>query len=135
MTGRPLSDGDYRSLATFRYALRRFEAFSKSAARAAGITPAQHQLMLAIRGHRDEAPSTTDVAEMLQIKVHSATELVARAEGNGLVERVSDPGDARRAMLRLTSAGEHKLADLSRVHRAELRRFREEMQEVLRELG
>jgi DNA-binding MarR family transcriptional regulator len=135
VSGRELSDRDYRSLASFRYALRRFEAFSKGAARAVGLTPAQHQLLLAVRGHAEATPSTSDVAEMLQIKVHSATELVARAEANGLLERVVDPDDGRRAMLRLTPDGEAKLADLSVSHRAELRRFREEMNDVLRELG
>ncbi|MEO6989450.1 MAG: MarR family transcriptional regulator, partial [Aquihabitans sp.] len=45
-----LSDGDFRSLAEFRHALREFLAFSENAARDAGITPHQHQLMLAVRG-------------------------------------------------------------------------------------
>ncbi len=134
MTSRPLSDADYRSLARFRHALRRFEAFSEAAARAEGLAPAQHQLLLAIRGHPAETPSTSDVAEMLQVRVHSATELVARAQFNGLVERVTDPDDGRRAMLRLTPTGEAHLAALSVVHRDELRRFRHEMNDVLEEL-
>jgi DNA-binding MarR family transcriptional regulator len=134
MTGRPLSDYDYESLARFRHALRRFLAFSEEAARGAGLTPAQHQLLLAVRGHASGAPSTSDVAEALQVKLHSATELVQRAEVNGLLRRTSDPTDARRAVLRLTPEGERQLATLSLVHREELRRFRGEMNEVLREL-
>jgi len=134
MTTRPLSDADYRSLARFRYALRLFQAFSEEAARGAGVTPAQHQLLLAIRGHDGPEPSTTEIAQRLQVQLHSATELVGRAEAKGLVQRVVDPGDARRAILRLTPAGERKLAALSLAHRDELRRFRREMNDVLQEL-
>ncbi len=134
MTGSRLSDAGYQSLARFRHALRRFEAFSEAAARGAGLTPAQHQLLLAVKGHSDHNPSTTDIAEMLQVRLHSATELVGRAEANGLVERVRDPNDGRRAILRLTDDGDDRLAALSLAHRDELRRFRHEMNDILREL-
>lgn len=131
----PLTDGEYRALARFRYALRRFQSFSEQAARDAGITPAQHQLLLAVRGFDGNgAPSTTDVAEMLQLRLHSAGELVGRAEDNGLLVRDADPDDLRRTRLHLTPAGDEKLTELSIEHRRELRRFRREMNEVLREL-
>ena len=131
----PLTNGEYRALARFRHALRRFQSFSEQAARDAGITPAQHQLLLAVRGFDGEGPpSTTDVAEMLQLRLHSAGELVGRAEDNGLLVRDADPDDLRRTRLQLTPAGEAKLAELSLQHRRELRRFRREMNDVLREL-
>jgi DNA-binding MarR family transcriptional regulator len=131
----PLSDREYRSLAEFRYALRTFLRFSEEAAREAGLTPAQHQLLLAIRGHPGaEPPSTSEIADRLQLKLHSTVELVARAEANGLVVRVVDEADARRALLALTEAGESKLAGLSVLHRRELKRFRDEMRDVLHEL-
>jgi|SRR6516165_2170199 DNA-binding MarR family transcriptional regulator len=131
----PLSDADYRSLARFRHALRAFTRFSEEAARAAGLTPAQHQLLLAVRGHPDGMPAPlADVAEMLQLRVHSVGELVDRAVGNGLVSRLADPDDHRRALVVLTPHGEHVLDGLARLHRDELRRFRREMNEVLREL-
>ncbi len=133
---RPLTDGDYQALADFRRELRGFLAFSEREARAAGITPAHHQLLLAIRGYGGGAPSITDVAETLQIKLHSATELVARAEAKGLLTRThDDPSDARRAVLALTDAGAGKLADLSSIHRAEIRRFRDQMDAILSGLG
>ena len=132
---RPMSDRDYRSLARFRHALRTFERFSETAAREAGLTPAQHQLLLAIRGHDgDGPPSVTEVAERLQLKLHSAGELVGRAAANGLVDRFVDPADGRRILLELTPDGEATLAGLSLLHRDELRRFRYEMNDVLREL-
>ena len=132
---RPLTDRDYQSLASFRRELRAFLAFSEQEAKAAGLTPAHHQLLLAIRGHDgSDAPSLSDVAEHLQLKLHSAGELVGRASANGLVRRWSDPTDHRRALLGLTEDGEAKLAELSVQHRQELRRFRREMNDVLREL-
>ena len=132
---KPLSDADYRALTRFRYALRRFQRFSETAARDAGLTPAQHQLLLAIRGHGGEGPpSLTVVAELLQLKLHSVGELVIRAETNGLVDRWADPHDGRRTLLGLTAEGQAMLATLSLQHRAELRRFRAEMNDVLHEL-
>ena len=135
MMKRGLRAEEYQALARFRFALRRFESFSGDAAKSAGLSPAQHQLLLAIRGHETPSPSVSDVAERLLIKVHSATELVARAEANGLVRRTTDPADGRRITLDLTAAGDEVLATLSRVHRDELRRFREEMYDVLGELS
>ena len=41
---------DYQSLAELRYQIRSFLAFSEQAARAAGLEPRQHQLMLSLKG-------------------------------------------------------------------------------------
>src|SRR3954451_8513458 len=101
-TPRALGDADYRALARFRFALRVFLRFSEDAARDAGLTPAQHQLLLAVKGwDGDGAPSVSDVADLLQLKLHSVTELVQRAEAGGLIERVADPQDGRRQLLAL----------------------------------
>jgi len=131
---RPLSMSDYRTLARFRRALRAFLRFSEDAARAAGLTPAQHQLLLAIKGHpNDAAPSASDVADALQLRLHSAVGLIGRAEAAGLVVRHPDPVDARRHLLSLTPLGVERLEGLSRQHRAELRDFAD-MMNVLRAL-
>jgi len=130
-----LSDRDYRALARFRYALRVFQRFSERAAREAGLTPSQHQLLLAIRGWAGtEAPTIRDVAEQLQLVHHSAVELVDRAVAGGLVERNPDPVDRRRQRLGLTAEGEQMLARLTASNRAELRRFRSELADVLHAL-
>ena len=132
---RPLSRPTTEALARFRHALRVFQRFSEDAARRAGLTPAQHQLLLAVKGWAgDEPPTIGDVADVLQLKHHSAVELVQRAAAAGLVETAADPADGRRQLLALTDAGEAKLASLSLLHRDELRRFRPEMNDVLREL-
>ena len=132
---RTLADEDYRALARFRHALRVFLRFSEDAARRAGLSPAQHQLMLAIRGWPGpEPPSVSDAADLLQLRHHSASELVSRAEQAGLVTTTPDPVDGRRRCLALTEEGAARLAGLTVLHRDELRRFRDEMTEVLREL-
>ena len=137
MTKRPsLTLGEYRTLARFRHALRVFVRFSEEAARAAGLTPAQHQLLLAIKGAPGPGdPSASDLAEQLQLRLHSAVELIGRAESAGLLQRRVDPRDGRRQLVALTPAGEESLAHLSAQHRNELRRFRREMLDVLAELG
>jgi DNA-binding MarR family transcriptional regulator len=134
-TPRALADADYRALARFRFALRVFLRFSEDAARDAGVTPNQHQLLLAVRGFPDGAPSITDIAEWLQLRHHSAVELVDRAVEAGLVVRETDATDRRRQRLALTPHGATVLAQLSVAHRDELRRCRQEMAEILHELG
>jgi len=117
-----LTDDDFRELLRFRDALRRFQRWSEGQARAAGLTPAQHQLLLAVRGH-DGDPTIGDVAEHLMLRHHSAVELVDRAERAGLLQRRPDPDDRRVVHLELTSDGESHLAALSAAHLAELRRL------------
>ena len=135
MSERPLAPGDYRSLARFRHALRVFQRFSEDAARAAGVTPAHHQLMLAVKGWGgDRSPAISDLAEQLQLKHHSTVELVQRAGAAGLVSTRSDDDDGRRQLIELTEMGDSILASLSLQHRDELRRFRAEMNDVLMEL-
>ena len=136
MNSRSLSARDYRTLARFRYALRVFQRFSEEAARTAGVTPAQHQLMLAIKGwDGTDLPAVGDLAEVLQLRHHSAVELVQRATSSGLVEAEPDEHDARRQLIKLTAQGEEILASLSLAHRDELQRFRTEMADLLDELG
>src|SRR5262245_8517500 len=131
-----LSERDYRALARFRHALRVFLHFSEQAARHAGLAPNQHQLLLAIRGWdgADTGPTIGDIAAQLQLQHHSVVELVNRAVLAGLVVRQPDPDDRRRQRLVLTDHGARKIAALSAAHRDELRRFREEMTNVLDEL-
>lgn len=120
----PVSDADYRALARFRRELRTFLHFSEETARNAGLTPAQHQLLLAIRGaDLGDRPTIGDVAEWMKLRHHSTVELVDRAESTGLVRRLPDRADRRRQRLQLTALGQRKLAELSALHREELRRF------------
>lgn len=113
---------DFEALLRFRTALRHFLHWSEDEARAAGLTPAQHQLLLAIKGHPGEDdPTVGDVAEHLVLKHHSAVELVGRAVDSGLVLRERDAADHRVVRLRLTPLAERRIDDLSRLHLEELR--------------
>ena len=117
-----LSLHDYRALADFRYQLRRFLSFSNEAARAAGLEPRQHQLLLAVKGMPEGVEATVGtIAERLQTQHHSTVELVDRMENRGLVRRLRSAGDRRRVLVSLTARGEALLARLSAVHRAEVR--------------
>jgi DNA-binding MarR family transcriptional regulator len=118
----PLSEEDFAELLRFRDGLRRFMRWSEEQARAAGLTPAQHQLLLAIRGHGDD-PTIGDLAAHLLLKHHSTVGLVDRAESAGLVRRAIDSEDHRIVRVRLTPKGERRLADLSTAHLAELTRL------------
>ncbi len=130
---KPLSLRDYRALAEIRHGMRQFLEFSADAAGAAGLTPAQHQALLAIKGMK--GPVTVGaLADWLGIKPHSAVGLTDRLMRLKLVARSRDAQDRRRVRLLLTSRAERKLAVLSRVHRAELRRFSQMMAPLLQVL-
>jgi DNA-binding MarR family transcriptional regulator len=118
-----LDDADFRRLLAFRDGLRRFLRWSDDQAESVGLTGAQHQLLLAVRGH-DGAPSIGDVAHHLLLRHHSAVELVDRAVAAGLLEREADPDDQRVVRLRLSDVGVHKVEELASAHLEELSRLR-----------
>jgi DNA-binding MarR family transcriptional regulator len=116
---------DYRALANFRYALREFLEFSGSAAKSVGLTPQQHQAMLAMIGAPEGQPVTVGLlAERLLLKHHSAVELVDRLVELDLVTRQPDAVDRRRVLLNLTPKARRLLTKLSATHLEELRRIR-----------
>lgn len=113
---------DYQALAEFRYQLRCFLAFSEQAARAMGLEPQQHQLLLALKGLSGLRKVTIgDLAERLKIQHHSAVELVNRMSERNLVQRDRDKQDQRRVLVTLSPYGEEVLRRLSLLHRTELR--------------
>ena len=119
-----LSDADYEDLLALRTGLRRFLRWSEQQAEAVGLTPAQHQLLLAVRGHTDRrGPTVGEVADYLMLRHHSAVGLVDRAEEAGLVIRARDLDDHRVVRLQLTAAGNKRLEALSELHRDELQRL------------
>ena len=118
-----LTDIDYAALAEFRFALRRFQMFSETKAGEAGLTPQQHQALLAIRAADPDAATVGYVAQRLIVKPHTASELIDRLEAIDLVRREPAPSDRRRALLRLTSQATSILSALSSAHREEIRRL------------
>lgn len=119
-----ITDRDYATLAAFRLALRKFAAFSESEAKAAGLTPRQHQALLALRGTAPAGLAIGDLAAHLLVRHNSAVELVDRLEDAALVLRQPDPADARRILLTLTTRAEALLRGLSAAHLRELRAMR-----------
>jgi DNA-binding MarR family transcriptional regulator len=116
-----LAQADFERLLELRTGLRRLLRWSERRAREAGLTPAQHQLLLAIRGHPDSAgPTIGDVAEYLVLRHNSAVELVDRAATAGLVQRTPDRRNRAAVRLTLTETGLGKLDALTETHVAEL---------------
>ncbi len=117
-----ISITDYEALAEFRYQIRRFLRFSEHAARAAGLEPQQHQLLLALKGLPEGRKATIgELAERLQLQHHSTVELIDRLMKRNLVERHRDEEDQRRVLVSLTPQGEDVLHNLSRAMLTELR--------------
>src|SRR3954453_2735597 len=122
--GAPLSKQEFEALAQFRVGIRRYLRFSEETVRRHGLSPQQYQLLLALKGFpgRDWA-TVRELAERLQLRHHSVVELLNRAQGQRLVQRVPDPGDRRAVRGELTTAGNEILARLSALHRDQLRRM------------
>ena len=116
-----VDEATYRAHARFRYMLRRFLRFSAQQARGHGITPEQHQLLLAIRASRRGWLLVGEVARVLLVSPHAAVGLVERAAAHGLVRKETDPEDRRRVRVALTASGEDLVARLTWEHRSRLR--------------
>jgi DNA-binding MarR family transcriptional regulator len=130
-----LRDADYEDLLALRTGLRRFLRWSEQQAEEAGLTPAQHQLLLAVRGHSDpRGPTIGEVADYLLLRHHSAVGLIDRADAAGLVERVRDAKDHRLVRLQLTATGTERLEALSAQHLEELQRLARKLPGVWRGL-
>jgi DNA-binding MarR family transcriptional regulator len=127
----PAFNDDFESIATFRYAIRRFLRFSEQAARAEGLTPQQHQLLLAIKGFpgRDSA-TVSELADRLQMRQHSMVGLIDRTVAQGYVKRQQGQVDRRQVFVSLTPTGEAKLEQLAQHHRRELMTMREALRAI-----
>lgn len=131
-TSPAISQADYQRLSEFRYLIRRFLEFSQLQANEAGLTPRQHQALLAIKGYPGGGPvAICDLAERLRIRHHSAVELVNRLSEAGLVARDQDKADNRRVLLQLTPLADDRLAELSAAHLDELSRIEPMLRRLL----
>jgi DNA-binding MarR family transcriptional regulator len=133
---RKMDEKDYVALASFRRSLRVFLAFSEQAARRAGLTPQQHQALLAIRGFSEgrDGIAVGDLAAHLLLKHHTAVGLVDRLVRAKLVVRKPDAKDRRRVLLTLASRAIKALDILSAEHLIEMRRNAPELIKLLRQL-
>jgi DNA-binding MarR family transcriptional regulator len=120
----PPTSSEYAHLLQLRTGLRRFLHWSEEQARSQGVTPAHHQLLMAITGHTGaQAPTVSDLARALVLRPHSVVGLIDRAQSAGLVRRRRDPTHASLVRCYLTETGEAKLESLTEAHLAELARL------------
>jgi DNA-binding MarR family transcriptional regulator len=116
-----LDQSDFEHLLELRTGLRRFMRWSEQHAHAAGLTPAKHQLLLAIRGHPDPGgPTIGEIADYLVLRHHSAVGLIDRVVSDGLIKRNPDPDSKSVVRVTLTPAGHTKLDALAETHIQEL---------------
>lgn len=131
----PFGPSDFERLLELRSGLRRFVHWSEQQALAAGLTPARHQLLLAIRGHPDPAgPTVGEIAQYLVVRHHSAVGLIDRAESDGLVGRNPDPASRSIVRVTLTPAGAARLDTLAEAHLQEIAHLAPTMRTLWKEL-
>lgn len=117
-----LQPDDYEALASFRYAMRKFLAFSKRALRAeVALTAEQYEALLALKAFSQSRGLTIgQLSEYLQVKPHSGLSLTSKLVSQKLVSR--EAGDDRRhVFLRLTARGDQIVAKAAAIHRQEMR--------------
>ncbi len=130
-----VTKAEYEALAALRYALRQFIHFSETAAHDTGLTPQQHQALLAIKGFpKRDRVTVGELAERLQVKHHSAVGLTDRLVAERLVAREPGATDRRRVYLTLTPRGEALLKKLSAAHKEQLRRIGPQIESLLEKL-
>ena len=131
-----LQSHDYEALASFRYAMRKFLRFSKEelAARAE-LTPEQYEALLAIRAFGSKHGLTIgDLSERLQVKHHTAINLVDKLANRNLIVRRSSTEDRRHVYAQLTPKGSDMLSSVAAIHRRELKMRSPEMIDALKRL-
>ncbi len=129
-----LEQSDFEHLLELRTGLRRFIRWSDQRAQVAGLTPAKHQLLLAIKGHPDPSgPTVGEVADYLVLRHHSAVGLIDRAVKDGLVKRDRDRSNGV-VRVTLTRAGNDKLAALAQAHVEEIAHLAPTMRTLWRAL-
>jgi DNA-binding MarR family transcriptional regulator len=126
-----LNQMDYQRLAEFRYHLRAFLKFSERAAGQMGLSPQQHQALLAIKGTPGGRITIGVLAERLGIRHNTAVELIDRLIANGLAERRQNPADRREVLIDLTHRADRMLAKLTLAHRNEVRKLAPLLRQLL----
>lgn len=129
-----VTQAEYETLAELRYSLRQFMHFSEEAAHRAGVTPQQHQALLAIKGFRGGKMTIGEFAERLQVRHHSAVGLVDRLVLKKFVVRQHLAKDRRQVSLELTELGDQMLENLSAAHKEQLRRTGPRIESLLKRL-
>lgn len=119
------------ALSEFRHSLRRFLRFSEDAAREAGITMLQYQLLVHIAGAPGRDWVTIgELAELLQAKPNGVVALVSRCEAAGLVRRKPGRLDRRQVEVHLLAKGRRCIDKLAVLHRDHLQQLADAVEAV-----
>jgi DNA-binding MarR family transcriptional regulator len=131
-----LHPDDYEALAEFRYLLRKFLRFSKDFLRNTGdLNPEQYEALLAIKAcAAPNGLTISQLSERLQVRHHSAVNIVDRLVEAKLITREAGETDRRRRHVQLTAKGETLIEKLAVVHRTEIRGRSTEMIKALERL-
>jgi DNA-binding MarR family transcriptional regulator len=130
-----LKPEDYEALAELRYLGRKFLRFSKDLLRAkAGLNPEQYEALLAIKAFPGNSLTISQLSERLQVKHHSAVNIVDRLVERKLVRRQPGERDRRERHIELTAKGKTLIEELATVHYRELSTRSEEMIKGLKRL-
>ena len=121
-----LAKQQFVALSNFRSELARFLRFSERAARAAGITPAQYQLLLHLRGFPGREWATVgELAARLQASSHGTGALINRCIALGLASKHRSEGDGRQVEVHLTPRAKLLVERIALQHHQELQSLRE----------
>ena len=132
--------GDLVALNGFQRLLRRARRSADEVAADAGLDRQQYQLLLSVRALNQRGTCTmVALSDDLEVRPHTAVELVNRAEARGLVTRQREQQDRRRVLVRLTRDGERMLRRAGRHHLQQLARelpeFAREVESLARRLS
>src|SRR5258708_21878448 len=116
-----LTPDDYDALAEFRYLLRKFLRFSKDLLRTSGdLNPEQYEALLAIKAFASpDGLTISQLSERLQVKHHSAVNIVDRLAERKLITREAGETDRRRRHVQLTPKGANLIEERAAAHRQE----------------
>lgn len=131
---------EHAALTEISQSVRGFIRIMEDVARDSGLEPQQYQLLLSVKAMpRGERPTILGISRSLDIRHHTAVELVDRAEARGLVVRRRDSVDRRLVVVELTRDGDDAVKRAARYHvrrlRAEGAMLVQSLDEVLTEIG
>lgn len=130
----PMDAERFRGLAGFRRGMRQFLSASEKISRAAGVTPQQYQVLLAIKAADSSQLAMKDLAEELLLAPHAAVQLMDRLEKAGLAERRPSERDRRFVFVALTPSGDALINDLGERHLEEMLRQEPQLRSSLNRL-
>ena len=130
-----LRPDEFQALAELRYLGRKFLRFSKDLLQEkAGLNPEQYEALLAIKAFPGESLTISQLSERLQVKHHSAVNIVDRLVERKLIRRQAGEKDRRERHLELTDKGQKLIDELASVHYRELANRSDEMIKALHRL-